>query len=83
MKNQAKKAIVIGIDGAGMEIVLNEVNWGNMPNVARLLKRGVHKPMLGVFPTLTPPLMPPPAIHIVKPYELWSRPVPFAYSAVG
>ena len=26
-----------------------------MPNVAKLLKRGVHRPMLGVFPTLTPP----------------------------
>jgi predicted AlkP superfamily phosphohydrolase/phosphomutase len=55
MKHTAKRAIVIGIDGAGMEIVLNEVKWGSMPNVARLLDRGVHKPMLGVFPTLTPP----------------------------
>ena len=28
-------------------------------------------------PTEMPPLMPPPAIHMVKPHELWSRPVWF------
>ena len=55
MKSPAKKAIVIAIDGASMEIVLNEVNWGNMPNVEKLIQRGVFRPMLGVFPTLTPP----------------------------
>ena len=31
MPSMAKKAIVIGIDGASMEIVRNEVQWGNMP----------------------------------------------------
>src|SRR5262252_7287800 len=40
-------------------------------------------PSSSVSPTLTPPLIPPPASHIVNPYELWSRPVPWAYSAVG
>lgn len=55
MESPAKRAIVIGIDGASMEIVLNEVKWGNMPNVAKLLERGVYRPMVGTFPTLTPP----------------------------
>ena len=55
MKSQAKKAIVIGIDGASMELILNQVKWGNMPNVKKLLDQGVYRPMLGVFPTLTPP----------------------------
>ena len=55
MASPAKRAVVIGIDGASMEIVLNEVEWGNMPNVAGLLKRGVYRPMVGTFPTLTPP----------------------------
>ena len=55
MKSPARKAIVIGIDGAAMELVLNQVKWGHMPNVAKLLARGVYRPMLGVFPTLTPP----------------------------
>lgn len=55
MPSPAKKAIVIGIDGAAMEIVYNEVQWGNMPNLAELMETGVWRPMLGVFPTLTPP----------------------------
>ncbi|MFQ5809137.1 MAG: alkaline phosphatase family protein, partial [Armatimonadota bacterium] len=55
MNPPAKRAIVIGMDGAGMELVLNMVKWGHMPNVAALIERGVYRPMLGVFPTLTPP----------------------------
>jgi predicted AlkP superfamily phosphohydrolase/phosphomutase len=55
MISLAKKAIVIGIDGASMELILNQVEWGNMPNVKKLLEQGVYRPMLGVFPTLTPP----------------------------
>ncbi|MBW1698817.1 MAG: alkaline phosphatase family protein [Deltaproteobacteria bacterium] len=55
MKSQAQKAIVIGIDGASMELILNQVQWGNMPNVKRLLAHGVYRPMLGTYPTLTPP----------------------------
>jgi len=55
MRSPAQKAIMIGIDGASMELVLNQARWGNMPNVATLLSRGVHRPMIGTFPTLTPP----------------------------
>jgi predicted AlkP superfamily phosphohydrolase/phosphomutase len=55
MNPPAKKAIMIGLDGASMELVLNQAQWGNMPHVSRLLERGVYKPMVGVFPTLTPP----------------------------
>jgi len=55
MQSPAKRAIVIAVDGASMEIVLNEIKWGNMPNLAKLVTRGVYRPMLGVFPTLTPP----------------------------
>ena len=55
MNSPAKKAIVIGMDGASMELVANMVNWGHMPHLEQLMKRGVHRPMIGVFPTLTPP----------------------------
>ncbi len=55
MRSPAKRAIMIAIDGASMEIVLNEAKWGNMPNLAKLMTQGVYRPMLGVFPTLTPP----------------------------
>jgi predicted AlkP superfamily phosphohydrolase/phosphomutase len=55
MNSQARKAIVIGIDGASMELILNQVEWGNMPNVKTLIEQGVYRPMLGTYPTLTPP----------------------------
>ncbi|MCZ6677357.1 MAG: alkaline phosphatase family protein [Candidatus Poribacteria bacterium] len=51
----AKRAIVIGMDGASMELVKNMIDWGHTPNMARLLAQGVYRPMIGVFPTLTPP----------------------------
>ena len=35
-----------------------------------------RRPMASVAPTTWPPLMPPPAIHIVKPRLWWSRPLP-------
>jgi len=55
MASPAKRAIVIGMDGASMEIVKNMADMGHMPNVAKLMKRGAWRPMVGVFPTLTPP----------------------------
>ncbi len=51
----AKRAIIIGMDGASMELVKNAIDWGHAPNLAKLLHTGVYRPMLGVFPTLTPP----------------------------
>lgn len=55
MNSPAKQAIVVGMDGASMELVLNMIRWGHMPHLADLMARGVWRPMLGVFPTLTPP----------------------------
>ena len=55
MNSPAKRAILIGMDGASMELVLEMVENGHMPNLQKQIKCGVHKPMLGVFPTLTPP----------------------------
>lgn len=55
MNSPAKQAIIIGMDGASMELVLNMINWGHMPHLAQLMERGVYRPMIGVFPTLTPP----------------------------
>ncbi len=51
----AKRAIIIGMDGASMELVKNMIDWGHTPNMAKLLQTGVYRPMIGVFPTLTPP----------------------------
>ena len=55
MKSPAKRAIVFGMDGASMEIVKNLADSGHCPNLAALMKQGAWRPMVGVFPTLTPP----------------------------
>ena len=55
MNPPAKRAIVIGMDGASMELVSRMMDGGHMPNLAALAGRGVRRPMIGVFPTLTPP----------------------------
>ena len=51
----AKRAIVVGLDGASMELVRHMADRGHVPNLARLMAHGVHREMLGVLPTLTPP----------------------------
>ncbi len=51
----AKRAIIIGMDGASMELVNNMIAWGHAPNMEKIRNTGVYRPMLGVFPTLTPP----------------------------
>ena len=51
----AERAIIIGIDGASMEIVRHMADKGATPNLKRLMDTGAWRPMLGVFPTLTPP----------------------------
>ena len=55
MNPPAEKAIVIGMDGASMELVSRMMEEGHMPHLASLAKNGVQRPMVGVFPTLTPP----------------------------
>ena len=55
MHGPARKAIVIGLDGASMEIVLRMVGEGHAPNLRRLIERGVHAHTFGVLPTLTAP----------------------------
>ena len=55
MQSPARRAIVVGIDGASMEIVKNMADQGHAPHIAELMKRGTWRPMVGVFPTLTPP----------------------------
>lgn len=51
----AKRFVLIGLDGVGMEQMLHMVREGHCPNVGALLARGVYREMWGVLPTLTPP----------------------------
>ena len=41
-----------------------------------------RRPISSVRPMTWPFLMPPPAIHMVKPHGLWSRPLPFSLNGV-
>jgi hypothetical protein len=51
----AGRAIIVGLDGASMEIVKHMVDHGHAPNLGQLIATGSHREMLGVLPTLTPP----------------------------
>lgn len=55
IESPAKRAIIIGMDGASMELVERMIAWGHTPTLKRLQADGVSRPMIGVFPTLTPP----------------------------
>ena len=44
MQSPARRAILIGMDGASMEVVINMVNGGHMPHLGKLMQRGVHRP---------------------------------------
>lgn len=51
----SKRAIVVGMDGASMELIGRMVDEGHMPNLGRLMAEGAWREVVGVFPTLTPP----------------------------
>jgi predicted AlkP superfamily phosphohydrolase/phosphomutase len=55
MNSPAKKAIIVGFDGASMELVCQMAEAGHVPHIAKLMASGVYREMLGVLPTLTPP----------------------------
>jgi predicted AlkP superfamily phosphohydrolase/phosphomutase len=55
VSSPAKRAIIVGMDGASMEIVRHMAETGHAPHIAALMQEGVWRPMVGVFPTLTPP----------------------------
>lgn len=53
-----RRAMMIGLDGADPVIVKKLVAEGRMPNMKKILEKGVATEsldMLGVFPTVTPP----------------------------
>jgi predicted AlkP superfamily phosphohydrolase/phosphomutase len=51
----AKRFVLIGMDGVGMEQLLHLVREGHCPNMQRLIEGGAYREMWGVLPTLTPP----------------------------
>jgi predicted AlkP superfamily phosphohydrolase/phosphomutase len=53
--NTARRAVIMGMDGASMELIEHMVREGRAPNIAAMMQRGAWRGMWGVFPTLTPP----------------------------
>jgi predicted AlkP superfamily phosphohydrolase/phosphomutase len=51
----AKRFVLIGMDGVGMEQLLHMVNEGHCPSMKKLIENGSYREMWGVLPTLTPP----------------------------
>ena len=52
---EAKRAIILGIDGGHPELVQKFIKEGKLPNFERMMKEGVFKEALEPFPTITPP----------------------------
>jgi hypothetical protein len=50
----AQRVVLIGVDGAGWDVMDPLLARGQLPNVARLLERGVRAPLETLEPTLSP-----------------------------
>jgi predicted AlkP superfamily phosphohydrolase/phosphomutase len=51
----ARKVLVIGLDGATFRLLKPMAESGEMPEIGRLLKAGCHGELRSTFPPLTPP----------------------------
>lgn len=54
MRHKTRKTIIIGIDGASAKTVKAAIAQGEMPNLKRILERGIYADALPVIPTHTP-----------------------------
>lgn len=56
MQGQAKKVILVGLDGADTLMVQRFVKEGRLPNIEKAMQQGVFAPdCLSMHPTITPP----------------------------
>ena len=54
----AKRAMMLGLNGADPFVVKKLIDMGRLPNLSRILKEGTAHTdfaMLGAFPSVTPP----------------------------
>ena len=51
----APRVVVVGLDGASLELLGPWIDEGHLPNLARLIERGVSGGLESVVPPLTPP----------------------------
>jgi predicted AlkP superfamily phosphohydrolase/phosphomutase len=50
-----KKVLVIGLDGATLDLVKPWVKEGKLPNMARIMQQGAYGPLRSVIPPISPP----------------------------
>jgi predicted AlkP superfamily phosphohydrolase/phosphomutase len=50
-----KRVLIIGLDGATLDLVKPWVAEGKLPHLARMMQEGVHGPLRSVIPTVSPP----------------------------
>ena len=50
-----KRVLVIGLDGATLDLVRPWVNEGKLPVMARIMREGAHGPLRSVIPPISPP----------------------------
>ena len=55
MKTKYPKMMIIGLDGATLNLILPWAKEGKLPNIARLLAEGVHGYLESAIPPVTPP----------------------------
>ncbi|MGB5036525.1 MAG: alkaline phosphatase family protein, partial [Blastocatellia bacterium] len=49
------RVVIVGLDGASLELLNPWISEGLLPNLARLIERGVSGGLESVIPPLTPP----------------------------
>lgn len=50
-----KRVLVIGLDGATLDLVKPWAVEGKLPNLARIMREGINGPLRSVIPTISPP----------------------------
>jgi len=53
-KNRKRKVVVIGLDGATLDVIRPLVRKGRLPNLARIMKEGVHGELRSTIHPITP-----------------------------
>ena len=49
------RLLVIGLDGATFDLIKPWVRQGELPNIAKILQRGVHGELKSTVPPMSPP----------------------------
>jgi predicted AlkP superfamily phosphohydrolase/phosphomutase len=55
LKSEIKKALVIGIDGGTLDIILPMAQDGKLPNLSKLLENGAYGTLMSTIPPVTAP----------------------------